>query len=139
MQRIPAVYYKMIEFELYNYDNTKAEIEALKDDIIGGPAAIMLDSDRVQKTSFSDPTFTKAAVLTSNTTLLYMERTLNAIDRALMRLSEEHNEVFEHRYRQGKNWRQSLCELCISQDTYFKRRREIIYAVATQLGLALPV
>jgi len=138
MQRIPPVYFKMIEFELYNYDNTKAEIETLKDEIISGPA-IVLEGDRVQKTTISDPTFARAAVLATNTTLLYMERTLNAIDRALMRLSEEHNEVFEHRYRHGKNWRQSVCELCISQDTYFKRRREIINAVAAQLGLALPV
>ena len=129
----------MIEFELYNYDNTKEEIEAIKDEIIGGSPLPVGEQNNVQRTTVSDPTFTKAAVLTTNVTLLYMERTVKAIDRALMHLDEIHNEIFEHRYRQQKNWRQSLCELYISQDTYFKRRREIIHAVAAQLGLALPV
>ncbi len=129
----------MIEFELYNYDNTKEEIEAIKDEIIGGSPLPVGEQDNVQRTTVSDPTFTKAAVLTTNVTLLYMERTVKAIDRALMHLDEIHNEIFEHRYRQGKNWRQALTELCIGQDTYFKRRREIIFAVAAQMGLIQPM
>jgi RinA family phage transcriptional activator len=128
----------MIEFELYNYDNTKEEIEAMKDEIIGRPPLPAVEQDNIQRTTVSDPTYSKVVTMTTNVTLSYMERTIKAIDRALQRLDETHNEIFEQRYRQGKNWRESLSELYISQDTYFKKRREIILAVAVQLGLALP-
>lgn len=110
----------------------------MKDEIIDAPPKPISEQDNTQRTKVSDPTFSKTAVLTSNVTLQYMERTIKAIDRALIHLDEIHNEIFEQRYRQNKNWRQTLSEICIGQDTYFKKRREIIIAVAMQLGLADP-
>lgn len=133
--KIPPAYFKMIEFELYNYDNTKEEIAALKDEIIGSPPLPAAEQDNVQRTTVSDPTFSKVATMTTNVTLLYMERTIKAIDRALMRLSESHNEIFDLKYRQGKNWKQVISETYISERHYFRQRRELIEAVAMQMGL----
>lgn len=111
----------------------------IKEEIIGSASpTIKADKDRIQATAISDPTYSTAVILTTNVTLQYMERTVKAIERALLRLDELHNEIFEQRYRQNKGWRQTLSELCISQDTYFKKRREIITAVGAQLGLFNP-
>ena len=110
----------------------------MKDEIIGSPPLPISEQVNIQRSAVSDPTHNKTATLCSNVTLQYMERTVKAIDRALMQLDEIHNEIFEHRYRKNKNWRQTLSEICIGQDTYFKKRREIIIAVAMQLGLADP-
>ena len=110
----------------------------MKDEIIGGSPLPISEKDNIQRSTISDPTFSKATVLTTNVTLLYMERTVRAIDRALMQLDELHNEIFEHRYRKNKNWRQTLSELCITQNTYFRKRREIIFAVAAQFGFICP-
>ena len=135
MQKIPPAYFKMIEFELYNYDNTKEEIEVIKDEIIGGSPRPAGEQARVTNTAVSDPTFTKAAILTTNVTLLYMERTIKAIDRALMQLSESHNEIFELKYRQGNHWKQVLSKMYISERHYFRQRRELIEAVGMQMGI----
>ena len=110
----------------------------MKDEIIGSPPLPVGEQDNIQRSTVSDPTFSKTAVLTSNVTLQYMERTIKAIDTALMRLDEIHNEIFEMRYRQGKNWRQIISEVPVSERQYFRKRREIILAVAVQLGLADP-
>lgn len=135
---IPAQF-KFIEFELYRYDETKEQIEAIKEEIIGtATPTLKADKDRIQPTEISDPTCRKAVLLTTNVTLQYMERTVKGIERALMRLDEIHNEIFEQRYRQNKTWRQTLSELYIGQDTYFKKRREIITAVGAELGLFNP-
>ena len=110
----------------------------MKDEIIGSPPLPVGERENIQRSTVSDPTFSKTAVLCSNVTLQYMERTIKAIDRALIQLDELHNEIFEQRYRQNKNWRQTLSEVCIGQDTYFKKRRELIIAVAMQLGFIDP-
>ena len=110
----------------------------MKDEIIGSPPLPVGEQENIQRTTVSDPTFNKTATLCSNVTLQYMERTVKAIDTALMRLDEIHNEIFELRYRQDKNWRQIISEVPISERQYFRKRSEIIFMVAVQLGLADP-
>jgi hypothetical protein len=110
----------------------------MKDEIIGGSPLPISEKDNIQRSTISDPTFSKAAVLTANITLLYMERTVNAIDRALMRLDEVHNEIFEYKYRRSWNWRQIVCEMCISERQYFKKRKELIMMVAEYMGMKNP-
>ncbi len=111
----------------------------IKEQIIGAASpTLKADKDRIQSTKVSDPTYSTTAILITNASLQYMERTVKGIDRALMRLDEIHNEIFEQRYRQNKTWRQTLSELYIGQDTYFKKRREIITAVGAELGLFNP-
>lgn len=137
--KLSKAYTTYIEHELYNYDETRLQIEAMRSEIIGSPATVGCEVERVDTgTKTGDPTQAKAIKLSTNTSLLRMEQTVRAIERALLLLDEDHNEIFELRYRQGKNWRQVTSELCMGQNMYFKKRREIIYAVAVQLGLEDP-
>ena len=124
----------MIEHELYNYDETKKEIEQLKNEIIESPPPPISERVNIQTGVISDTTFNKANKIYTNSFITHMERTVRAIDRALMQLDDIHNEIFELKYRQGKNWRQVLSIAHFGQDTFFKKRRELIYQVAVNMG-----
>ena len=136
--RMPPAYFNVIEHELYNYDYTKEQVGQMRDEIIVGVPAMPSEGDRVQSNRISKPTEKKGVALASNVALVSMERTVKAIDRALLLLGEEHNELFELRYRQKQNWRTTVCEMGMPERTYFRKRRELVYAVAVQLGLASP-
>lgn len=134
MQKINRSVFRYIEFELYNYDHTKKTLEEEKEDVIS--STVKLDTPLV-KGAIGDSTGSKAMKLTTNTAILRMERTVRAIEHSLMMLEEEHNQVFELKYRQNKHWRYVASQMYISQDTYFKKRRELVEMVALQLGLKL--
>ncbi len=130
--------FKIIEHELFNYDDTKAELEALKDQVINAPPPPPDERANVINGSVSNPTLTKTEKILSNSVITHMDRTVRAIEAALMLLDEQHNEIFEYRYRQGKNWREIVSVMPISERHYFRKRREIILAVAVQLGFVNP-
>lgn len=124
--------FRYIEHELYCYDATKHSIEELRDEIISGKSGAML----VPGTGYvSDPTAQKAVKLVSSPALAHMERTVRAIERAIDRLSEEHAQLFELKYRQNKHWKRVCIEMPTSERTYFRLRKELVLAVACELGL----
>jgi RinA family phage transcriptional activator len=84
----------------------------------------------------SDPTAKKATKLVTNTVLVRMTRTVAAIDKALVRLGDNHRALFDLKYRQDLSWQQVCQELPVSERTYFRIRRELVHMVATELGLA---
>ncbi len=133
--RIAPAHFKVIEHELYNYDDTKARYRALKDDMINGMQA---DDDVRVQAGIGNPTSAKAMELVSNTELMYMAWTLRGIERALVMLDEQHNEIFEFKYRQRLHWREVMKEAHLSERSYFRKRRELITAVAVQWGIASP-
>ena len=96
------------------------------------------DNDRVQGNKISNPTLTKTIELATNAEVEYMSRIVRAVNTALLLLDEQHNEIYIRRYKKKENWRQTLSVMFISQDTYFKKRRELIQMVAVQMGLAKP-
>ena len=136
MQKIAPAHFKMIEHELYNYDDTVKRLELLKEQII--ESGVTGENVRVQTGRISNPTLAKAIDLLTNTEVQYLSWVVRAVNTALLLLDEDHNEIYVHRYRQKKNWRQTLSEMYISQDTYFKKRRELIQMVAVQLGITKP-
>ena len=136
--RMPPAYFNVIEHELYNYDYTKEQVGRMRDEIIVGVPAMPSEGDRVQSNRISKPTEKKGTELASSVALLHMEHTVKAIDRALLLLGEDHVELFELRYKEKQNWRQTICETGWAQQTYFRKRRELVYAVAVQLGYVSP-
>jgi len=131
--KLSRAVFRYIEHELYNYDQTLAEIEFIRDDIIEAPPL----KEAVPSTGFiSDPTGRKAAQLVTNTALARMARTVKAIDKALARLTDNHRALFDLKYRQYLSWQQVCQELPVSERTYFRIRRELVQMVATELGLA---
>lgn len=136
--RIAPAHFKIIEHELFNYDNTKAEVSMIKDEIIDAPPLPMSEQVNIVRGGVSNPTLAKTEKLLSNAVLAHMDRTVRAIDRALIMLDEQHHEIFDLRYRQGKNWREIVTVMPISERHYFRKRREIIITVAVQLGYISP-
>jgi len=63
-----------------------------------------------------------------------LENTVRAIDDALALLSEAHRDLCELKYRQRKPWRQICEEMPTSERSYFRMRREIVEAVALEMG-----
>ncbi len=124
--------FRYVEHELYNYDSTKRYIEDLRDSIIHQtiPRETIPGTGHV-----SDPTARKAIKLVSSPVLAHMERVVNAVDKALKRLSDDHVSLFELKYRQGLSWRRVCAEMPTSERTYFRLRRELVLMVACELGL----
>lgn len=127
--------FKMIEAELYCYEESKKQLELLREEII--------ESTPIQefnvKTSPGDPTQVKAIKLVNSREIIEMERRLKAIDKAIeiLKTSNEprkyqllHMKYFERRYTDV-----GICmELGISERTFYRWRREIIELIANFLG-----
>ena len=132
--KLPPRVFAYVEHELYSYDTTGREIQQLRDDII---EAVPLMGERVQG-GIGNVTQSKGIKLTSDLALLKMQRTRRAIDEALKRLDEEHNQIFEYKYQRKMDWRQVCMEVPMSERSYFYKRKELVYMVALQMGLMNP-
>ena len=133
--RLNKAYWRYIENELYNYDDTKQNILNLREDIIDHtPTRETVPG----KGYVSDPTEKKAVNLVSSKAIKRMTNVVNAIDRALARLTDNHRALFELKYRQALPWQQVCRELPTSERSYFRMRRELILMVAVELGLINP-
>ena len=132
--KLPPRIFSYVEHELYNYESTSEEISYMKDDIVNSSPPI---TDRVQS-GIGNTTQSKGIQLTSNVALMRMEKTVKAIDSAMKLLGEEHAQIFHYKYKDKMDWRQVVMEIPTSQDTYFRKRRELVYMVALQMGLVSP-
>ena len=131
--RLNRAVFRYVEHELYNYDNTMVEMQNLREDIIDRtPTRETVPG----KGYVSDPTAKKAVNLVSSKAIARMTTVVNAIDRALARLTDNHRALFELKYRQALPWQQVCQELPASERTYFRLRRELVIMVAVELGLA---
>lgn len=125
-------YFKFIEREMYNYDSYKKELEELCEDIISGRPYELTTTISVG--SIPGPTWRKTEKLLTNKVIIRMEKTINAIDRALERLGEEHRKLFNLRYQKCCPWQEVCMELPVSRSNYFRMRKELVYAVAHEMG-----
>lgn len=130
--RLEQRVWRYIEGELYNYDTYCKALGDLREEILEGTPKP--DNNGGSRGGPGDPTASKVMRLTTGAAILRMTRDLNAIDRALRRLTENHRAVFELKYRQGKPWEQVVMEMPCGRSTYFDLRREIIFMVAHELG-----
>lgn len=135
--RIPKPIYRYLEFELYNYDKTKRDLQDLRDDILvgsqgGGNGELGV---AITKGSISDITGKKAERLLTNKGILQATRTVEAIDRALTRLGDNHRAIFQLKYRQQLPWQEVCDEIPIAESYYFKLRKELIELVGLEMGI----
>ena len=130
--------FKMIEAELYCYEESKRQLELLREEIIESTPTQEVNV----KTGPGDPTQTKAIKLVNSREIIEMERRLKAIDKAIeiLKTSNEprkyellHMKYFERRYTDV-----GICmELGISERTFYRWRREIIELIANFLGCSV--
>jgi len=130
--RIERRVFRYVEYELYNYDITKKELERCREEILESspaPPEVNVQSD------LGDPTAKKAEKLLSTTYIARAEQTVNAIEKSLDMLTDVHRRLFKLKYRDCLPWQEVAIELEISDRTFFRTRRELVAMVAQQLGL----
>lgn len=129
--RINKSVFRYIEFELYNYQETKRELARYKEEIL---ESTNIPEVNVQ-TMPGNVTESKAIKITSSTFVMRAEKTIKAIDKALAILGEQHWRIFKLKYCDCMPWQEVVINMDISDRQYFKLRRELVIAVGQNLGL----
>ncbi len=127
--------FRYVEHELYNYENTKKELEAIREDIREKMPSTDDQQERVQSSRISKPTEEKGVNLLTNTAIVRMSKTVEAIDTALQRLNDDHYILFQTKYCEGKGWQACVQELPTSERSYSRKRKELVEMVALQMGM----
>lgn len=137
--RIKKSNFKMIESELYCYNESKKYLDELREEILEGSATQDLGV-LVQNGVIGNPTANKAIKLTNSREILEVERRLRAIEKVLKLLENDERKLrlvqmkyFERRYTDIG----IALELDISERTFYNWRREIIRLIGEQLGWKL--
>ena len=136
MSKIDDAIFRFVEHELYNFENTKRELEELKLDIAESTAG-NLAYDRYSSNPGYPRSSTESAVtnIITNKAIIRATKTIRDIERAKKKLDEEKLELFDMKYNQCKPWQQIVMKLNISERTYFRWRKEIVELVAKEMGL----
>lgn len=129
--RINKSVFRYIEFELYNYQETKRELARYKEEIL---ESTNIPEVNVQ-TMPGNVTESKAIKITSSPFVMRAEKTIKAIDKALAILGEQHWRIFKLKYCDCMPWQEVVINMDISDRQYFKLRRELVIAVGQNLGL----
>lgn len=129
--RINKAVFRYIEFELYNYEQTKKDLELERERILESSPCqeVAVQSD------IGDSTANKAIKLTSSTNIIKNERVINSIDKAISILGEKHAKLFELKYIDCRPPKEVWLLMGISDVTYYRYRRELIATVGQILGL----
>jgi len=132
--RIEKSNFKLIESELYCYNETKKELEQLEEEILEGST---YQEVCVQSSTLGDTTANKAVKLISSKAIMECERRIKAIDKALFILQQDETKL---RLLQMKYFERRFSdigiqqELHISRETFYRWRKEIIKLVGEYLG-----
>lgn len=126
--------FKLIEAELYGYEDTKRELELMEEEIIEGSP---YQEVAVQSGTTGDSTASKAMKLTSSRELLEIRRRINAIDKAIDVLQQDgaKYKLLKMKYFERKYTDIGIMnELHIGNNTFYRWRREIVKLVGSYLG-----
>lgn len=135
--KIPRAVFRYVEYELYGYEQTKKEIQELREDMLEDRPALIEVASISKSGQISDPTAQKVTRLLTSRVLKKMADNICAIDRALSRLNDEHRQLFVLKYLQALPWQKVRSDIPISDRTYFRLRRELVSMVAVEMGLIL--
>lgn len=135
-KKLDSRVFKYIEFELYNYDETRIQLQELRNDILDSSSAYIVSTHN--DSHVSDPTASKAIALVSSVAIARMERVLRAIDRALSRLHDEHRMLFDLKYRKKLSVQQICLQMPTTRQSYYRYRDAVVRMVACELGLINP-
>ena len=130
--KIDVRLYRYIEYELYHYEQYKKDIQREREQILESSPPL----DGIKGSGWGSPTEGKAMALSTSAGLRAMEKTVEAIEEVLSRLTERHRRIFEMVYVKGRTDRYGISnELFISYETFNHNKRELIYAVGRRLGV----
>lgn len=124
-----------IEMELQHYaENTKL-LEELKLDIAEEGMGIDYQREKVATSNQVNDTEEKVIKIESSRSILHLERTNRAIEKAIKRLSEIHKSVFELHYIQENSAATTCNKIPCSLSRFYVYKRDIIKSVADNLGI----
>ena len=93
--RIERRVFRYVEYELYNYDITKKELERCREEILeSSPAPPEVNV----QSGLGDPTAKKAEKLLTTTYIARAEQTIKAIEKSLDMLTDVHRRLFKLKY-----------------------------------------
>lgn len=122
---------RLIEAELYTYNETKKELELLVDDIIDSTPFI----ETAVQSELSDSTACKAIKLSSSKELIEIRKRISAIEKALSILPEEKMKLVRLKYFERKLTDIGIIsELHVSSKTYYRWKKEVIRLIGNYLG-----
>lgn len=130
--------FKHIESELYSYQDTKKEIDKLRQEILYGNSADD-ENDTSGKNSVRNvgrPTERIATRLVTDKQLRNHEEMVEAIEYVYDVSSEDHKKVIETKYWSRKNltWQDVAIQLNMHRNTAMKLRKDVVLAVASKIG-----
>lgn len=130
--------FKHIESELYSYQETKKEIQHLRESIINF-TGVEDQNDTKGKNSvrtINRPTEQIATRLVQDKQLRNAEEIVDAIDTVYDRCSEDHKRLIQIKYwgRESYNWDQLSLKLNTHRNTLMKHRKEVVEAIAKHIG-----
>jgi RinA family phage transcriptional activator len=127
--------FKHIEAELYAYKDTVKEIEKLRQEIMYGYRE--QDESGIRSSAIGRPTEQIATRLVTDKRLRNLEEIVYAIESVLEMLDDTQKELVTLKYlnkNNSLNWL-GIAEKCnIHEQTAYKYRRMIIYAIAEKVG-----
>ena len=137
MSKLPDAIFKFVEHELYNLEDTKKELEELKEELpassIGGSDYNDMSSGQSNE-NYSSTESTALDILT-NKAVLRAIKTIRDIESAKKKFDEQKLKLFHLKYIRNMPWQQITMELSISEATYFRWRKEIVETTAQKMGL----
>lgn len=129
--KIDKSVFRYIEHELYQYAETKKEIELYREEIIESRP----NSEVSVQSGLGDSTASKGIKLMTSPFILKAEKTIRAVDNSLNMLCDNHRKLFELKYIQGLPANEVYLEMNISERSYYRIRRQLVTVVGQQLGL----
>lgn len=129
--------FRMIEAELYNYEESKKQLKLLREEIIESTPSQEL-GERIES-ELGDSTASKGIKLVNNREIVEIERRLSAIDKAIeiIKTSDEPRKIqlIEEKYFKRQLTHVGIqMKLGISRRTFYRWRREVIELIANFLG-----
>jgi RinA family phage transcriptional activator len=123
--------YKLIEFELYHYHQSKKIYQQHEDDIIHGSG----QAPEIRGTQISKTTESKAIRLLSNLHLTEMKKRIDAIEFVLHIVPSQKLELIKEKYFVRRLTDYGIMQkLHIEKSTYYAYKKQVIQLIADRLG-----
>lgn len=128
--RIEKSVFQHIEFELYNYKETKEKLKQYREQILEGTSR----PESGVKAGLSDVTGSKAIKLSSSPYILRCEEIIKAVESSLEQLGDKHRILFRLKYIDNKKPDEIIILANTSKRGYYRYRKDIVSLVGKKLG-----
>ncbi len=130
--KLPNEEYKKATNCLKRYNYNCLKIMTIRDDIMS-ISGINIDGMPKAKYNVSDSVLNSVIQLQEDPDIQIALKECKAVNQAKLLVSEDSLYIFEELYRKGKSKWEIINELHISEETFKRRKRELIYAVYEEI------